>query len=214
MSQKTKYILSIALFISVLAIDQIIKVNVKTGMYLGERIEITSWFSLLFVENNGMAFGWEIWGGKLFLTLFRLVAIGFISWFICSEIKKNQSTGYIVCLTMIAAGAAGNIIDCLFYGMIFNNPPRPMVAEMVPWGEGYGSLLYGKVVDMFYFPLIEWDMPSWVPVYGGEHCVFFSPIFNFADASISCGIIALLIFYNKRLSGLRLWLDGNHSSQQ
>ena len=164
MSQKTKYILSIALFISVLVIDQVIKVNVKTGMYLGERIEITNWFSLLFVENNGMAFGWEIWGGKLFLTLFRLVAIGFISWFICSEIRKNQSTGYIACLTLIAAGAAGNIIDCLFYGMIFNNPPRPMVAEMVPWGEGYGSLLYGKVVDMFYFPLIEWDMPSWMPV--------------------------------------------------
>ena len=214
MSQKTKYTLSIALFISVLVIDQIIKVNVKTGMYLGERIEITNWFSLLFVENNGMAFGWEIWGGKLFLTLFRLVAIGFISWFICSEIKRDQPKGYIACLTLIAAGAAGNIIDCLFYGMIFNNPPRPMVAEMVPWGEGYGSLLYGKVVDMFYFPLIEWDMPRWMPVYGGEHCVFFSPIFNFADAAISCGIVALLIFYNKRLSGLRLWLSDNHSSHE
>lgn len=209
MSQKTKYILSIAIFISVLVIDQIIKVNVKTGMYLGERIEITSWFSLLFVENNGMAFGWEIWGGKLFLTLFRLVAIGFICWFICSEIKKNQSAGYIVCLSLIAAGAAGNIIDCLCYGMIFNNPPRPMVAELVPWGEGYGSMLYGRVVDMFYFPLIEWDMPSWMPIYGGEHCVFFSPIFNFADAAISCGIVALLIFYNKRLSSLRLGLKEN-----
>lgn len=213
MSQKTKYILSIAIFISVIVIDQIIKVSVKTGMYLGERDEITSWFSLLFVENNGMAFGWEMMGGKLFLTLFRLIAIGLIGWFICSEIKSRQSTGYIICLTLIAAGAAGNIIDCVFYGMIFNNPPRPMVAQLVPWGEGYGELLYGKVVDMFYFPLIEWDMPDWMPIYSGEHCVFFSPIFNFADAAISCGIIALLIFYNKRLSGLRIGLERMHASK-
>ena len=202
MSQKTKYILSIAIFISVLVIDQIIKVSVKTGMYIGERIEITNWFSLLFVENNGMAFGWEIMGGKLVLTLFRIIAIALIGWFICSEIKKSQPAGYIACLTLIAAGAAGNIIDCIFYGMIFNNPPRPSVAELVPYGEGYGQLLYGRVVDMFYFPLVEWDMPDWVPIYSGEHCVFFSPIFNFADAAISCGIIALLIFYNTKLAGL------------
>lgn len=203
MSQKTKYILSIAIFISVLVIDQIIKVSVKTGMYIGERIEITNWFSLLFVENNGMAFGWEIMGGKLVLTLFRIIAIALIGWFICSEIKKIQPAGYIACLTLIAAGAAGNIIDCIFYGMIFNNPPRPSVAELVPFGEGYGQLLYGRVVDMFYFPLVEWDMPEWVPIYSGEHCVFFSPVFNFADAAISCGIIALLIFYNKKLAGLK-----------
>lgn len=203
MSQKTKYILSIAIFISVLVIDQIIKVSVKTGMYIGERIEITNWFSLLFVENNGMAFGWEIMGGKLVLTLFRIIAIALIGWFICSEIKKRQPAGYIACLTLIAAGAAGNIIDCIFYGMIFNNPPRPSVAELVPFGEGYGQLLYGRVVDMFYFPLVEWDMPDWAPIYSGEHCVFFSPIFNFADAAISCGIIALLIFYNKKLAGLK-----------
>lgn len=203
MSQKTKYILSIAIFISVLVIDQIIKVSVKTGMYIGERIEITNWFSLLFVENNGMAFGWEIMGGKLVLTLFRIIAIALIGWFICSEIKNSQPAGYIACLTLIAAGAAGNIIDCIFYGMIFNNPPRPSVAELVPFGEGYGQLLYGRVVDMFYFPLVEWDMPEWVPIYSGEHCVFFSPVFNFADAAISCGIIALLIFYNKKLAGLK-----------
>lgn len=203
MSQKTKYILSIAIFISVLVIDQIIKVSVKTGMYIGERIEITNWFNLLFVENNGMAFGWEIMGGKLVLTLFRIIAIALIGWFICSEIKKRQPAGYIACLTLIAAGAAGNIIDCIFYGMIFNNPPRPSVAELVPFGEGYGQLLYGRVVDMFYFPLVEWDMPDWAPIYSGEHCVFFSPIFNFADAAISCGIIALLIFYNKKLAGLK-----------
>ena len=198
--KKNKHILSIILFMAVLVIDQIIKVCVKTGMHLGERIEITSWFSLLFVENNGMAFGWELWGGKLFLTLFRVVAVCLIGWFIHSEIQRRKPTGYIVCLTLIAAGAAGNIIDCLFYGLIFNTPPYPQVAEFQPWGYGYGEFLYGKVVDMFYFPLIEWDMPTWMPIYSGEHCVFFSPIFNFADAAISCGIIALLLFYHKLVS--------------
>ncbi len=202
--KKNKYILSIVLFMTVLVIDQIIKVCVKTGMFLGERIEITSWFSLVFVENNGMAFGWELWGGKLFLTLFRVVAVCLIGWFIHSEIKRRRPTGYIVCLTLIAAGAAGNIIDCLFYGLIFNNPPFPHVAEFQPWGYGYGEFLYGKVVDMFYFPLVEWDMPTWMPIYSGEHCVFFSPIFNFADASISCGIVALLLFYHKLVSQYQL----------
>ncbi|MDO4738759.1 MAG: lipoprotein signal peptidase [Bacteroidales bacterium] len=200
MSRKTKSILSILLFMAVLVIDQIIKVSVKTGMYLGERIEITSWFSLLFVENNGMAFGWELWGGKLFLTLFRIIAIFAIGWFITREIKRQQPMGYIICLTLVAAGAAGNIIDCLFYGVIFNTPPYPQVAELQPWGYGYGEFFYGKVVDMFYFPLVEWDMPDWMPFYSGQHCVFFSPVFNFADAAISCGIIALILFYNKKIS--------------
>ena len=200
MTRKKKHILSVVLFMAVLVIDQIIKVNVKTGMFLGERIEITSWFSLLFVENNGMAFGWELWGGKLFLTLFRVVAVCLIGWFIFKEIQRKRPTGYIVCLTLIAAGAAGNIIDCLFYGLIFNTPPYPQVAEFQPWGYGYGEFLYGKVVDMFYFPLIEWDMPTWMPIYSGQHCVFFSPIFNFADAAISCGIVALLLFYHKLVS--------------
>lgn len=204
MSQKAKYILFSSIFIAVLVIDQIIKVSVKTGMYLGEHIEITSWFSLVFVENNGMAFGWEIWGGKLFLTLFRIIAVSGIAWFIYKEIKRRRSMGYLLCLTLIAAGAAGNIIDCLFYGLIFNNPPYPQVAEFQPWGYGYGDFLYGRVVDMFYFPLIEWDMPAGVPVYGGQHCVFFSPIFNFADAAISCGIIALLLFYRKQISELKI----------
>ncbi len=205
MSKKTKLYISIALFIAVLVIDQIIKVNVKTGMFLGQRIEITSWFSLLFVENNGMAFGWEIFGGKLVLTLFRLIAVSAIGWFIYKEIMSHtRPFGYIVCLTLIMAGAAGNIIDCLFYGLIFNNPSRPMVADFMPWGMGYGDFLYGKVVDMFYFPLIEWDMPDWSPLYSGEHCVFFSPIFNFADAAISCGIVALLLFYHKIISNINL----------
>ena len=206
MSQKTKYILVTTIFIAVLVIDQIIKVNVKTGMFLGQRIEITSWFSLVFVENNGMAFGWDLFGGKLFLTLFRIIAVGVIGWFIYTQIKYRKPIGYIVCLTLIASGAAGNIIDCLFYGLIFNNPPYPQVAEFQPWGYGYGEFLYGRVVDMFYFPLVEWDMPQWFPLYSGQHCVFFSPIFNFADAAISCGIIALLLFYHKQISQIKIRL--------
>ena len=185
---------------AVLVIDQIIKVCVKTGMYLGERIEITSWFSLVFVENNGMAFGWELWGGKLFLTLFRIVAVILIGWFIHSEIKHRRPTGYIVCLTLIAAGAAGNIIDCLFYGLIFNDPAWPQVAHFVPFGEGYSTWFYGRVVDMFSFPLAEWDWPSWLPVIGGRHYLFFSYIFNVADACISCSVIALLLFFRKTLT--------------
>ena len=200
MSKRTKYIVSLCIFIAVLVIDQIIKVNVKTGMYLGERIEIASWFQIVFVENEGMAFGWELWGGKLFLTLFRVVAVCIIAWFICKEINRERPLGYIICLSLIMAGAAGNIIDCLFYGLIFNDPSYPQVAQFVEWGYGYGEFLFGKVVDMFYFPLIEWDMPTWSPIYGGEHCVFFSPIFNFADAAISCGIVALLILYYKLLN--------------
>ena len=204
MSQKSKYILATTIFIAILVIDQIIKVNVKTGMYLGQRIEITSWFSLVFVENNGMAFGWELLGGKLFLTLFRIIAVIGIGWFINTQIKQRKPIGYIICLTLIAAGAAGNIIDCLFYGLIFNTPPYPQVADFQPWGYGYGEFLYGKVVDMFYFPLIEWDMPQWFPIHSGQHCVFFSPIFNFADAAISCGIIALLLFYHKQVSQIKI----------
>lgn len=200
MSKRTKYIVSICIFIAVLVIDQIIKVNVKTGMFIGQRIEITSWFNLVFVENEGMAFGWKIWGGKLFLTLFRIVAVSTIGWFINKEIKHERPLGYIICLSLVMAGAAGNIIDCLFYGLVFSNPPFPQIATFVPWGMGYGEFLLGRVVDMFYFPLMEWDMPTWMPVYSGEHCVFFSPIFNFADAAISCGIVALLLFYHKLLN--------------
>ena len=197
MSRKTKLQISVALFFCVLVIDQIIKVWVKTSMHLGEHIEITSWFHIALVENNGMAFGWELLGGKLFLTLFRLVAVSFIGWFIWKEIRCNRPFGYIVCLTLIMAGAAGNIIDCLFYGLIFNNPPYPYTAQLVPLGMGYGDFLFGRVVDMFYFPLVKWTMPSWMPFYAGEECIFFSPVFNFADAAISCGIIALIIFYHK-----------------
>lgn len=189
---------SLALAIGIIAVDQVIKVAVKTGMYLHQSIRVTDWFQILFTENEGMAFGMEVLP-KWFLTSFRIVLSVVLIWYIFKSIRKNVSWGYLICLTLITAGAAGNIFDCLFYGMIFNNPPAPMVAEFVPWGTGYGQLMLGRVVDMFYFPLVEWDWPGWMPLMGGEHFIFFSPIFNFADASISCGVIALLLFYNHRM---------------
>ena len=192
-------IVAIMLIVGIIAIDQVIKVAVKTGMYLHQAIHVTDWFYLLFTENNGMAFGWEFFD-KLLLTTFRIIFVVLIAFYMFRSIRKNMPWGYLICLTMIVAGAAGNIIDCVFYGMIFNNPPAPMVAEFVPYGTGYGTLLHGRVVDMFYFPLVEWDWPMWMPWLGGEHFIFFSPIFNFADAAISCGIVALLLFYRNRLT--------------
>ncbi len=197
-AKKKQALASAALAIGIIAIDQAIKVAVKTSMYLHQSIKVTEWFQILFTENDGMAFGMEVIP-KWFLTSFRIVAVVFLIWYICRSIKRGINWGYLVCLTMITAGAAGNIFDCMFYGMIFNNPPAPMIAEFVPWGLGYGQLMLGRVVDMFYFPLVEWDWPGWMPLWGGEHFIFFSPVFNFADASISCGVIALIIFYNKKM---------------
>lgn len=201
----TKGQLSVLIILSVLVIDQIIKVLVKTGMYLHENIRVCgNWFYIYFTENNGMAFGMELFG-KLFLTSFRIIAVALIGYYITKVVKKNLKTGYIVCLSMILAGALGNIIDSVFYGVIFG-PSVPegylnsSLATFMPEGGGYSSLLYGKVVDMFYFPIIDTTWPSWIPIVGGNHFIFFSPIFNFADASISCGIIALLLFYSKYLN--------------
>ena len=177
----------------ILLIDQVIKIWVKTHMFLHEAIRVTDWWFILFTENNGMAFGMELFD-KIFLTSFRVVAVGWLAWYIGRLIGRGVSWTFLMCLTLIMAGAAGNIVDCLLYGLIFNNPAPPMVADFVPFGSGYGDLFYGRVVDMFYFPLFGWDWPGWLPVCGGEHFVFFSPIFNFADASISCGVIALLLF--------------------
>ncbi len=199
---KSKVLVTILTIISVLTIDQIIKVMVKTGMFLGERIFVTEWFQILFIENNGMAFGWEL-GDKIFLTTFRIIAVCVLGWLIIKQIKAESPIGYIFCLSLILAGAAGNIIDCVLYGAIFNESTPFHIAEFVNYGEGYSNLMTGKVVDMFYFPLFEWTMPDFPLLpYAGEHCVFFSPIFNFADAAISCGIIALIIFYHKRINGL------------
>ena len=199
MRRETKQALSASmLFLLIILADLIIKVAVKTHMYLHQSIHITDWFQILFTENNGMAFGAEFLN-KYFLTSFRIVAVSVLIYIIIRNIRRGVSWGLLLCLVLITAGAAGNIIDCLFYGLIFNNPPAPIVAEFVPWGTGYESLMMGRVVDMFYFPLVEFDWPSWIPMIGDKHFIFFSPIFNLADACISCGIVALLLFYRKVL---------------
>ena len=199
MRRETKQALSASmLFLLIILADQIIKVAVKTHMYLHQSIHITDWFQILFTENNGMAFGAEFLN-KYFLTSFRIVAVSILIYIIIRNIRRGVSWGLLLCLVLITAGAAGNIVDCLFYGLIFNNPPAPIVAEFVPWGTGYESLMMGRGVDMFYFPLVEFDWPSWMPMIGDKHFIFFSPIFNLADACISCGIIALLLFYRKVL---------------
>lgn len=196
---KRKGYLAAFIILGVLVIDQIIKIWVKTTMFLHSSIHITDWFQIFFTENNGMAFGMELFG-KLFLTSFRIVAVILILWYLIDIIKRNLKTGYIVCIAMILAGACGNIIDCVFYGVIFSESTYSQLATFVPIGEGYGSWFQGRVVDMFYFPIIDTHWPSWFPIWGGKHFIFFSPIFNFADASISCGIIALLLFYHKYLN--------------
>ena len=199
MRRETKQALSASMLILLIILaDQIIKVAVKTHMYLHQSIHITDWFQILFTENNGMAFGAEFLN-KYFLTSFRIVAVSVLIYIIIRNIRRGVSWGLLLCLVLITAGAAGNIVDCLFYGLIFNNPPAPIVAEFVPWGTGYESLMMGRVVDMFYFPLVEFDWPSWIPMIGDKHFIFFSPIFNLADACISCGIVALLLFYRKVL---------------
>ena len=184
--------IALIIILSVLVIDQIIKILVKTNMSLGEKIEITSWFQILFVENNGMAFGMEIIG-KLFLSLFRIGAIGFFVWYLIRIINKGFPTGYIVTVSFVIAGATGNLLDCMFYGLIFTESTPYQESVLTSLGDGYAPFLYGKVVDMFYFPL--WTWPEWVPLVGGD--VFFNPVFNFADSCITCGVVALLLFYTK-----------------
>ena len=197
----TKGRLAIFIVLAVLIIDQIIKIWVKTSMYWHESIRITDWFYIYFTENNGMAFGMEIFD-KLFLTSFRILAAIGIAWLLAKYVKQNYKTGFIVCVALILAGAVGNIIDCVLYGQIFNESTHSRLAEIVPLGEGYANWFHGKVVDMFYFPLFELDWPQWMPFIGGNHFIFFSPIFNFADAAISCGIIALILFYSKYLNDI------------
>jgi len=193
--------LSAFIVIAVLVIDQIIKIWVKTNMYWHESIKITDWFYIYFTENNGMAFGMEIFN-KFFLTGFRIMAAIAIAYLLVQYVKKNYKTGFLVCVSLILAGAIGNIIDCVFYGEIFSESSNSLLATFVPIGEGYSEWFYGKVVDMFYFPIIDTYWPTWMPLVGGEHFIFFSPIFNFADAAISCGIIALILFYGKYLSNI------------
>ena len=194
-------ILAVTIVFTVLLVDQLIKIWVKTHMTLHEQIEILSWFKIVFIENNGMAYGMEL-GSKLLLSLFRVVAIGILGYYIVAQVRRQARWGYIVCLSMVLAGAAGNIFDSMFYGLIFNASSEFYTSYFVPFGTGYAPFLMGKVVDMFYFPLIVTTWPSWVPMVGGEPYVFFSPVFNFADSSISVGVVLLLLFYHKEISEL------------
>lgn len=194
--------MAVAIVVAILLIDQIIKIEVKTNMTLGEAKRVTDWFYIEFIENNGMAYGMKFIN-KLVLSLFRLFAIGFIGYYLAKIVKKNVAPlGYIVLIAMVLAGAAGNLIDCLFYGLIFDASTPFTVSQFVPFGEGYSTFLHGKVVDMFYFPIIQTTWPEWVPYFGGSEYVFFSPVFNFADACISVGVVALLLFYRKQLEVL------------
>ena len=184
---------------TVLVIDQVIKICVKTNMVLGERIHVTDWFYISFIENNGMAYGMTL-VNKLVLSIFRILAISVLGWYLFRQVKRNARSFYVVCLSLVFAGAVGNLIDCMFYGLIFNASSPYYVSYFVPFGEGYAPFLMGKVVDMFYFPIIVTTWPEWMPWVGGDEFIFFSPVFNFADACISVGVILLLLFCRKELS--------------
>ena len=195
--------MAVALVIVILLIDQVIKFWVKTGMTLHESIRVTDWFHITFIENNGMAWGMQI-GSKLALSLFRVVAIALLSYYIWLQARQKARWGYIVCLAMVLAGAAGNLIDCMFYGLGFEQSTPLHVSQWVGLGNGYAGFLMGRVVDMFYFPIIQTTWPQWMPFWGGEEFIFFSPVFNFADSSISVGVVALLLFYRQELAKISL----------
>lgn len=197
----TKGRMATLIVVAILLIDQAIKIWVKTSMSLHESIHVTDWFYITFIENNGMAFGMQL-GSKIVLSLFRILAIIALGYYIWLQVRRQARTGYIVCLSMVLAGAAGNLIDCLFYGLFFNASSPYYLSYFVPFGTGYAPFLMGKVVDMFYFPLIETEWPLWMPFVGGDHFVFFSPVFNFADASISVSVVLLLLFYREEISKL------------
>lgn len=187
---------SLIIILAILFIDQALKIWVKTNMMLGDEFPVISdWFYIHFVENNGMAFGMELGGdwGKIFLSLFRIVAVIGIGWYLYKLSCKDAPKGLIISISMVLAGALGNIIDSAFYGMIFNHS-YSQVATLFPEGGGYASFLHGRVVDMFYFPLFSGQYPEWLPWIGGQEFIFFRPVFNVADSSITLGILSILIF--------------------
>ena len=194
---------SILLIILILFIDQFVKIWIKTHMIIGDEYHVFgNWFIIHFTENNGMAFGMEFWGrtGKLFLSLFRIVAISAIGYFLIKLIKENAKTGFVIGISMIMAGAIGNLLDSAFYGLVFSDSLTE-VARFLPSGGGYASFLHGRVVDMLYFPIINTSYPDWLPFVGGKPFIFFSPVFNIADSAITTGVFYLLIFERKHLFG-------------
>ena len=191
-----------AMMVVLLVIDQIIKVYVKTHFCLGESVRVTDWFYIEFVENNGMAWGMSFIN-KLTLSLLRTAAIVALLWYLCRILKRGTYRWLYICLVaLVTTGAMGNMIDSLFYGLVFNAASPYYVSDFVPFGTGYAGVLMGKVVDMFRFPFFTYTWPSWVPVWGGQQGTFFDPVFNFADACVTVGIFGLLLFCRTELERL------------
>jgi signal peptidase II len=181
------------------SVDQALNIYIKTHFHLHESIRVADWVYIYFTENNGMAFGWEFFD-KIFLTLFRLIAAGLLIWYMVHiSRKKNFPTGYVLSIALVIAGALGNVFDCVFYGLIFDHS-YGQIAGFFPEGGGYAPVFYGKVVDMLFFPLIDTTLPDWLPIWGGRDFLFFRPVFNIADTSITTGILILLIFYRSYLA--------------
>ncbi|MCL2073160.1 MAG: lipoprotein signal peptidase [Marinilabiliaceae bacterium] len=206
----SKILKSILIIVSLLCIDQILKIWIKTNMMLGEEYRVFDWFIIHFVENPGMAFGWKFGGkaGKLFLSIFRILAVFGIGWYLFKISKKEDTKiGLLICISLIFTGALGNIIDSTFYGLLFDTGTtyNPELGGYMGYSgisqfstDGYASFMQGCVVDMFYFPIIKGRFPDWVPFgYGGNNFIFFRPVFNIADSAITIGIISLLIFQKK-----------------
>lgn len=190
---------ALSVIIAIVLADQIMKFWVKTSFYLGEDMPITSWWHLKFIENNGMAFGMELWN-KIVLTFGRIAAVIAFIWFIVRMIKMpGIKTGFVIAVALVSAGAAGNIFDCVFYGVIFNNPMPPETAVFLPEGGGYSGWFEGRVVDMLYFPLFDFYWPSWIPGVGGSYYEFFAYIFNIADSAICIGVCLLIFFYSAEM---------------
>lgn len=186
--------------IGILLADQILKIWVKTTFYMGESLPVFgNWFYLHFTENEGMAFGMQLGGeyGKLMLSLFRIIAVIVIIWWLIRVTKTGASNLLVICISLILAGAIGNIIDSAFYGLVFSDSTYMQIATMFPEGGGYGTFLHGRVVDMFYFPIIESRYPSWFPFVGGDEFIFFRPVFNIADAAITTGVLILIVFQKR-----------------
>ncbi len=197
MKAYTKPVLAIIL---ILLADQIFKIWIKLNMTLGQEFKILGdWFIIHFTENNGMAFGMEFGGeaGKLALTLFRIIAVAVIGYGVVYLVKKKYHRGLILNVALIFAGALGNIIDSTFYGLLFSESTYFQPATFLPAEGGYSSIFHGRVVDMFYFPILQGTFPQWFPMWGGEEFIFFRPVFNIADAAISIGVIAILIFQKR-----------------